>query len=242
MAFCLVNLSLPQGGFSEFYRYVDKDGKIFYIDDLSRVPPEYRDQVQVYKEKYDYLPQEQRSAERAKDREREHELELEHQRSLEGELQRQAESEQAEKLRRAQMEAEKKIETKVVIEGNRVLVPVLLGNNGIEVKAMLLLDTGASQVVVHRNIADQLKIITLTKSLAVVAGGQTIQSEIGRLSYLRVGPFTMKDPTVVILDYGGPAAGHSGLLGMNFLRQVQYSVDFEDQVIRWQPAQTKVAK
>ena len=40
-----------------FYKYVDKEGRIYYVDDLSKVPSEYQDQVQVYKEKYDYLPQ-----------------------------------------------------------------------------------------------------------------------------------------------------------------------------------------
>ena len=38
---------------SEFYKYIDRDGKIFYVDDLSKVPPEYQDQIKVYKDKYD---------------------------------------------------------------------------------------------------------------------------------------------------------------------------------------------
>ena len=45
-------LNLP----AEFYRYVDKEGSVFYVDDLSKVPPEYRDQIDVYQEKYDHLP------------------------------------------------------------------------------------------------------------------------------------------------------------------------------------------
>ena len=42
---------------AEFYKYVDKEGRTFYVDDLSRVPQEYLDQVNVYKEKYDHLPE-----------------------------------------------------------------------------------------------------------------------------------------------------------------------------------------
>ena len=47
---------------AEFYKYVDKEGRIFYVDDLSKVPPEYMDQVNVYKEKYDHLPAAQKKS------------------------------------------------------------------------------------------------------------------------------------------------------------------------------------
>jgi hypothetical protein len=47
---------------AEFYKYVDKEGRTFYVDDLSRVPPEYLDQVNVYKEKYDHLPEGERKS------------------------------------------------------------------------------------------------------------------------------------------------------------------------------------
>ena len=62
----------------EFYKYVDKDGKIFYVDDLSKVPSEYQDQIQTYKEKYDHLPADQQATARQKDQEIEQESELEH--------------------------------------------------------------------------------------------------------------------------------------------------------------------
>jgi hypothetical protein len=57
---CLIAVFLvwiyPMDSPAEFYKYVDKDGQTFYVDDLSKVPPEYMDQVNVYKEKYDHLP------------------------------------------------------------------------------------------------------------------------------------------------------------------------------------------
>ena len=40
---------------AEFYKYVDEEGNIFYVDDLSRVPEKYRNRVNVYREKYDNL-------------------------------------------------------------------------------------------------------------------------------------------------------------------------------------------
>jgi hypothetical protein len=227
----------PSDVLSEFYKYVDKDGKIYYVDDLGKVPPEYQNQIHVYKEKYDYLPEDQRTTARDEDRATEVELELERRQKLEQELDRAREQEEAEKLRQSQEELDKKLVTKVVIEGNRVLVPVTLSNDGNEVETLLLLDTGASQMVIHRNIADQLNIVTIKKGMSQVAGGQTIQTEMGQLGYLKVGPIKMLDPYVIIINHDGPAVNYNGLLGMNFLRNVQYNIDFQNKVIKWTPPQ-----
>ncbi len=225
----------PAGVFCEFYKYIDKNGKTFYVDDLSKVPPEYQDQIQTYKERYDYLPEDQRSTARQRDQEIERERQLEHQRQIEQELERVREQEAAERSRQAQEDREQMLETKVVIEGNRILVPVTLGNHGHEVETLMLLDTGASQMVVHRDIADQLGVVTLKKMLSQVAGGQTIQTELGQLSYMKVGPISMRDPIVIIINHDGAPVGYKGLLGMNFLRNVQYNIDFQNQVIKWIP-------
>ena len=52
----------PMNSMAEFYKYVDENGHTFYVDDLSKVPQKYMDQVNVYKEKYDHLPADQRKA------------------------------------------------------------------------------------------------------------------------------------------------------------------------------------
>jgi len=218
---------------SEFYKYIDKDGKIFYVDDLGKVPPEYQDQIQVYKDKYDYLPEDQRSTARDEDREAEVEIELEHRQKLERELFETEAREQEEKVRQAQENFNQKLITKVTIEGNRVFVPVTLNNNGIEVETLLLLDTGASQTVIHRSVADQLNIVTLRKGQSQVAGGGTIQTDVGKLSYIKVGPIKLIDPHVLIISHEGAMVKNKGLLGMNFLRNVQYQIDFKKQEIKW---------
>jgi predicted aspartyl protease len=218
---------------SAFYKYVDKDGKIFYVDDLAKVPPEYQDQIKVYKDKYDYLPEDQRSTARDEDRAAEVEIELEQRQKLEQELYEAEAREQEEKIRQARENFNQKLVTKVTIEGNRVFVPVTLNNNGIEVDTLLLLDTGASQTVIHRSVADQLNIVTLRKGQSQVAGGSTIQTEVGKLNYMRVGPIKLIDPYILIIKYEGAEVKNKGLLGMNFLRNVQYDIDFQKQEIRW---------
>jgi hypothetical protein len=186
---CLITIFLvliyPMDSQAEFYKYVDKDGRIFYVDDLTKVPPEYMDQVNVYKEKYDHLPADQRKSRLEQEQQQQKALEAEQQRQMELELQQAAEKEEAERKRQEQFARQKSIETPVTIKGNRVLVPVTIGNNGIEIEVFLLLDTGASHTVLYRDIADQLNIVTQQKGLSQVAGGQQIYTEVGKVSYAK---------------------------------------------------------
>ena len=220
---------------AEFYKYVDEEGNIFYVDDLSRVPEKYRNRVNVYREKYDNLSTEERSQALEKEEEQLRQQEEQHRQELE-QLQQDQEIEEEEKRKQAEAARQKlleKAQTKVILEGNRILVPVTVSNNGVEVDVNLLLDTGASQIVLNRKVADQLDIITLKKGLAQVAGGSSITTEVGKVSYVKVGPFKMEDANVLIIPHEGAPVNYSGLLGMNFLKQVEYSIDYQNQVIRW---------
>jgi predicted aspartyl protease len=220
---------------AEFYKYVDEDGNIYYVDDLSGVPEKYRNQVDIYREKYDHLPEEDKS--RAVQREQEYlQQQAEQQRQEIEKLQQAEELEEEEKRKKAEAAKQKLLaqsETKVILEGNRILVPVSVSNNGIEIEVNLLLDTGASQIVLNRTVADQLDIITLKKGLAQVAGGASILTEVGKVNYVKVGPFTMEEASVLIIPHEGAPVNYSGLLGMNFLKNVEYSIDYKNQVIRW---------
>jgi hypothetical protein len=93
----------------------------------------------------------------------------------------------------------------------------------------------------HRDVADQLNIVSLKRGLAQVAGGQNIYVEMGQVSNFKVGPFSMKNASVLMMAYEGPAVNYSGLLGMNFLKNVQYTIDYQNQLIRWQPPKVKAS-
>ena len=238
--FCLW-LYLPSNSYSEFYKYVDEQGRVYYVDDLGKVPEAYRDQIQVYPEKYDNLSEQDRSQALQRDREHIQRQEQEKLLRINEQLQAAQAAEEQEKRRKAESAKKKLMETmqtRVIVEGNRILVPVTMVNNGTELGVNLVLDTGASQIVLHRNVAAQLNIIALKKGQAQVAGGQSIYVEKGQVDSFSVGPFNMEKAGVLIMAYEGPPVSYSGLLGMNFLRNVQYTIDYKNQLIHWQPPST----
>lgn len=63
----LMAIGLTAAVYGEFYRYVDKQGKTHFVDDMVKVPLEYRDQLKTYDEPLDYLSDEEKKALREKE-------------------------------------------------------------------------------------------------------------------------------------------------------------------------------
>jgi predicted aspartyl protease len=225
----VVALFLPFELRAEIYKYVDKNGTIHFVDDLGNVPAEYRDQVTVREEEPKAPPQEEVPAAVTK-KKGETPEEARTRQMLESLEEKKRQDEE-----KARAEFEQNLVTKVTIHGNQVLVPVTLGYGGKEVQASLVLDTGADVITLHRPIADQLNIPLTDRANVRVVGGKVINASMAKLDYVRVGPYEAKEIQALVIFPQGPPVSHDGLLGMNFLRGVEYSIDFENQVIRWKP-------
>ena len=226
----LFPLKLP----AEFYKYLDKEGNLYFVDDQSKIPPEYRNNITIYKEKYDHLSEKEKAGKLKTDTKKAEEIRK--RRAAEEELLRKNElinKKQQEKI--AKEKYLQSLQTKVTIDGNRVLVPVKLGYRGKEVEATLLLDTGATITTVHKQIADQLYITQTKKAAAKVISGKVLDFATAKINYIKVGPLKLEMPLVGIIKHKGPAVGHTGLLGMDFLRHFDYSINFEKGVIQWKP-------
>ncbi len=222
LLFIVVWTILPSKTFSEFYRYVNKDGKAVFVDDVSKIPPEYLDQLKIYKEKYDHLSKEQRA------------ILLEKQRRFELDQRQKKGIPETIDVRGSQKRLSgKSVQTRVRIDKDRVLVPVTLGYKGRETTADLILDTGASIIALHQETVKSLQIQRYKKSKMRVVGGDLVDTGIVKLDYVKVGPLIKKDLYAGIIEYKGRPVPYSGLLGMNFLRDFEFSIDYENKSITW---------
>ncbi len=128
-----------------------------------------------------------------------------------------------------------KLETRVTLENNQILVPVKVVYEGKTASVTMLLDTGANRTVYYASSVASLGLKAQAAGAAQVAGGGTVPTKIVKLNSVSVGPYNIKAvDSVVIQDQG--SSSHGGLLGMDFLQKVTYEIDRDRSMIIWNPS------
>lgn len=124
-------------------------------------------------------------------------------------------------------------QTRIVLEGNVILVPTTLSYNGRQIDAQLVLDTGASSTILHAPLANRLGIRPEVNAKVRVASGEMINAQAVTMEAIRVGPHTLRGARTLIIRHQGSQTAHQGLLGLNFLSQYPHSIDMHNMVINW---------
>ncbi len=201
------------------YKYVDENGRTIFVDDQSKIPARFLNQSRDID-----LPE---MSEKEKNEQAER---------LRKAREKQQEKLSRERRERAEQESLKQEETPIVVRGNQVLVPIRVGFDYNTADVVMLLDTGASVTVFHRDALDALGIGKEEGQLmyGTAVGGIKVATRRVRFQHITVGPYEAKNVPAYIIDNSGGHPGYDGLLGMDFLRHIPYEVDFGSQVIRWQ--------
>jgi len=183
--------------------------------------------VTVYKDRYDDLSEEERA------RLRQQELrELERLRMRQRDEWETLQERQIKAAHEAQLAQQ---ETKITVWKNHAVVPVTVAYGGRERTISLVLDTGAELVALHRSSLAGLDIRATRNVRIQVTGGAIMDAKLCTLDYILVGPHKKEALAALLIDHTGEPVHHDGLLGMNFLKGLNYTIDLEAGVIRWKP-------
>ncbi|WP_415892084.1 aspartyl protease family protein [Neptuniibacter sp. PT8_73] len=209
-------LIMPTMAEARIYEYVDDNGRKVFVDRLSKIPAKYRDQMETREEKKDKLdPLELQAFNQSTDV-KQRQLELD-------------------KARSGIKDAMKKWITPFQFHANRIVLPVKVFYGARSTQLSLVMDTGASYTVVHKQAISSLNAQLRKGGAARVADGSVVDTQKIHFDRFEIGPYKAKGVTAGVLDYQGGSSGTDGLLGMDFLYQARYEIDREKKHIVWDP-------
>lgn len=218
------------------YKYTDESGRTVFVDSESRIPARYRgtsDQVQASRPAAVQPAEEEEAGSTGEPKEAAESAEPEEPaaRTITDRALEQRARQEAASLDRARA-----YQTPVVVRGGRVLVPVEVINGGKAAHLMLLLDENAPATVFYRNAVSGLSFAPGEQITLPGTGNRPIKAEKVLVGLIDIGPFELKDFPVALVTPQGGVRAFDGSLGMDFLKDHPYTVDYNREMLRWDPS------
>ena len=124
--------------------------------------------------------------------------------------------------------------TRFNIVNNQIIVPVVFRNNGRIVTAKMILDTGASVTTIYAKLASELNLgknkLTIVKSTS--ANGSKTDTFMTKVDLIEVNDQLQANAEVIYMPVRSDF-GADGLLGNSFLQLFNFTIDYNNRLIRW---------
>ncbi len=127
--------------------------------------------------------------------------------------------------------------TPISIKNNQILVTVVFRNKGKRVRARMILDTGASVTTIYGSVASRLNLKKnrLSRGSSLSANGSVTDTLLTKVDYIEVDDKVLANAEVMVMPTMS-TMGIDGLLGNTFLRYFNFTIDYEKQLLIWNPA------
>jgi len=199
---------------ANFYKYIDRDGLVFWLenpDPSPRPPPQFYKYVDkngftFWVDDVSKMPAEYRTGRYAIPEDKGH-----------GSVQ---------------------YSIPITIRDNRVIVPVTIKNNGRSVKANMILDTSTPVTTLYSALASELtpkiqqrhkkKQKKTKKMKTIVKRGE---SPLTHVDFIEMDNKMIAASDVVVVPHTN--FDGDGVLGNSFLRFLNYTVDYDNQLLKW---------
>ncbi len=209
-----------EGG--EQFRYVDPNGIVHWLEDKSKVPPPVRRQykyvdrngVTFWVDDAETIPKEYRTPIPSGDG---------------------GAFSPAQDVSPAVMHPQSF--TPISIKNNQIMVTVIFKNRGKRVRARMVLDTGASVTTIYGPVAARLNLNKnrLSRGASLSANGSVTETLLTKVDFIEVGDKLLANSEVMVMPTMN-SMGIDGLLGNTFLRYFNFTIDYEKQLLIWNPS------